>query len=103
MYGGAVTGYGKVLLWYEAAFHGRQDCSMIEEPLQVLLEVERDILPGHEPFFDGSCGLRLCLLCFLVLPFGLSGFLRFQEAGSSLSRAYRSVAGAAQSLSMKSK
>ena len=42
MYGGAVAGNGKVLLWYEAAFHGRKDGRMIEEPLQALLKVERN-------------------------------------------------------------
>ena len=33
MYGGAVPGDGKALLWYEAAFHGRQDGHMVEELL----------------------------------------------------------------------
>ena len=59
-----------MFLWYEAAFHGRQDSRIVEEPLQALLKVERDILPGHEPFFDGFGNLCLCLLRFLVLPFG---------------------------------
>lgn len=51
MDGGAVAGNGKVLAWYEAAFHGRQDGGMIEELLQAALKVKRDILPGHiSPF-----------------------------------------------------
>ena len=70
MYGGAVAGDGKVPLWYEATFHGRQDGHVVEELLQALLKVERDILPGHEPFFDGFGDFLLCLLCFLVFAFG---------------------------------
>lgn len=70
MYGGAIAGDGKVRLWYEAAFHGRQGDHMVEVLLQILLKVERDILPSHEPFFDGFRVLLFCLLCFLVLSFG---------------------------------
>ena len=101
MDGGAVAGNVKVLLRYEAAFHGRQDGDMIEGLLEELLKVKRDILPGHEPFFNRFGDLGLCLLCFF--PLGLSGFLLFQEAGSSFPRAYKSVLGAAQSRSMKSR
>ena len=43
---------------------------MVEELLQALLKVEREILPVHESFFDGLGDLVLCLLCFLVLAFG---------------------------------
>ena len=71
MYGGAVARNSKVFLWYEAAFHGRQDGCMVEEPLQALLKVERDILPGHEPIFNGFSDLLFCLLCFQVFSFGL--------------------------------
>ena len=71
MYGGAVTGNGKVLLWYEAALRGRQDGRMVEEPLQAFLEVKRDILPAHEPFFDRFGDFGLCLLSFLIFPFRL--------------------------------
>lgn len=46
-------------------------------------------------------GFDSCAFCFL--PFGFSGFLLFHEDGSSLLREYKSEAGAAQSLSMKSK
>ena len=70
MYSGSVPGDSKVLLWYEAAFPGRKDSRMVEELLQALFKVERDILPGHEPFFDGFGDLVLCLLCFLVPAFG---------------------------------
>lgn len=38
IYGGAVAGDGEMLLWYEAAFHGRQDGCMVEELLQTLLK-----------------------------------------------------------------
>ncbi len=68
---------------------------MIEETLQALLKVKRDILPGHEPFFDRFGDFGLCLLDFLFFPLGLSGFLLSWEVGSSLSRAYKLVAGAA--------
>lgn len=71
MDGGAVPGNGKVLPWYEAAFHGRKDGDMIEELLKGLLKVERDVLPGHEAFFDGFGDFGLCFLGFLLLPFGL--------------------------------
>ena len=53
MDGGAVSGNGKVFLWYEAAFQGRQNGRMIEEALQASLKVKRDIFPIHEAFFDG--------------------------------------------------
>ena len=44
---------------------------MIEEQLQTLLKVKRDILSVHEPFFDRFGDFWPCLLGFLVLPFGL--------------------------------
>ena len=62
---------GKVLLWYEAAFHGRQDSHMIEDALQAPLKVKRDIFPVHDPFFDRFGDFGLCLLGFLFFPFGL--------------------------------
>ena len=71
MYGGAVPGDSKVLLWYETAFHGRQDGCMVKKLLKALLKVERDILPVHESFFDGLGDLVLCLLSFLVPAFTL--------------------------------
>ena len=58
MYSGAVPGDSKVLFWYEAALHGRQDGHMVEELPQVLLKVERDILPGHEPVHEVKVGTR---------------------------------------------
>ena len=63
-----------MFLWYEAAFHGRQDGHMIEEALQVRLKVKRDIFPVHEPFFDSFRDFGLCLLGFQVFAFG---FIRF--------------------------
>lgn len=71
MHGSAVAGNGKVSLWYEAAFHGRQDGHMIEELLQKLLKIKRDIFPGHKAIFDRIGDFRLCLLCFLFFPFRL--------------------------------
>lgn len=69
---------------------------MIEELLQMSLEVKRDVLPVHEPFSDRFGDLWLVSWAFWFFPLGLSGFLRFQEAESSLSRAYKSVIGAAK-------
>ena len=70
MYGGAVSGESKAPFWYEAALHGRQDGEVVEELLQELLKVERDILPGQEPLFDGFSDFLLCLLSLLVPAFG---------------------------------
>ena len=99
MHGSAVSRNRKVFPWYETGFHGRQDSHMIEEALQPPFKVKRDILPAHEPFFDSFCDFGLCLLCFLFFAFGLIRLLLFQEAGSSLLRAYKSVGGAVQGLS----
>ena len=71
MDGGAVAGNGKVLFRYEAAFHGRQDGDMIEELLQEPLKVKRDILPGHEAFFDRFGDFGFCFLGFLFFSFRL--------------------------------
>ena len=103
MYSGSVPGDSKVLLWYEAAFPGRKDSHMVEELLQALFKVEGISVPAMSRFSMDSVVLCFVSCAFWCLPLGLSGFLRFQEAGSSLSRAYKPVAGAAQSLSMKSK
>ncbi len=103
MHSGTVAGNDKVHFWYEAAFQGRQDGHLIEEVLQALFKVKRDILPVHKPFFYRFVDFGLFLQGFLFFLFGLSGFLLLWEVGSSLSRAYKSIAGAVQSLSMKSK
>lgn len=57
--GGSIPGNSKAFLRNEAAFHGRKDGHMIEKPLQALLEVERDVFPGHEALFDGFGDLWL--------------------------------------------
>ena len=99
MHSGTVAGNDKVHLWYEAAFQGRQDGHLIEEVLQALFKVKRDILPVHKPFFYRFVDFGLFLQGFLFFLFGLLGFLLLWEVGSSLSRAYKSIAGAVQSLS----
>jgi hypothetical protein len=58
---------------------------MVEELLQAPLKVERDILPGHEPLFDGFGNLLFCLLCFLVLPFGPVRLSAVPGSGEQLS------------------
>lgn len=90
MHGGAVAGDGKVRLWYEATFQGRQDGRMAEKLLQALLKVERDILPGHEPFFDGFRDFLFCLLCFLVLSFGPVRLFAVPGSGKQLIPAIQS-------------
>ena len=81
MHGGAVPGNRKVFHWYEAAFHGRQDGGMIEEALQALFKVKRDIFPVHEAFFDGFGDFGLSLLSFLFFAFGLIGFFCVPGSG----------------------
>ena len=71
MDGGAVVGDGKAFPWHDAACHGRQDGRMVEELLQAIFEVERDVFPGHNAFFDHFDDFRLCLPGFLLLHLGL--------------------------------
>ena len=78
---GAVAGNGKVFLWHEPAFQGRQDGHMIKEALQTFLKVKRDVFSGHKPFFDHFSDLWFCFLCFLLFPFGLIGLFAVPGSG----------------------
>lgn len=70
--GGAVTGDGKMIFWYEAVFHGRQDGCIIKEMLHARLKVKRDILSAKSCFSIESVilGFASLALCF---PLGLVG------------------------------
>ena len=68
---GAIPGNRKMSFWYEAAFHRRQDSRMIEELLQPLFKVKRDIFSVHESFFDHFGDFGFWLLCFLLFSLRL--------------------------------
>ena len=82
MHGGAIAGDGKVFLWYEAAFHGRQDSDMIEE-----LGIS---FPTGSCFSIASVSLGIVSWAFCFFSLGLTGLLLFREAGRSLFCAYKS-------------
>ncbi len=84
VYGGAVSGNGKVFFRDEAGFHGRQDSHMIEEALQAFLKIKRDIHPAHEPFSDCLCDFGFCLLGFLFFTFRLVRLFSVPGSGEQL-------------------
>lgn len=90
----AVTGNGKVFRWYNVAFDGREDRSMVKEELQPLFKVKRDVFTVHEVACKGFCVFRPVFQCFMILTFGLSIFLLFYEERRSLKHEYNSDVGA---------
>ena len=87
MDGSAVAGNRKVSGGTDTTPDGRDDSDKVKKLLEKGLKVEREILPVQKPFHDlfGDF-FRRFLWAFWCFPFGLSGFLEFNEAGNSLRR-----------------